>query len=150
VRGDVCCCCSCWGETTSQNCSRERFMPQIDICIRSPSGIILTRENRITQRNPCSSVTLSTTSPTWTDLGANWDLHSESAANNRLSCGTAWGGGGADNHSQFLEMYGGGNSVVSVVPSTVNCGPFFEGSLRLTSSLRTSDSCATIQFLKCV
>jgi hypothetical protein len=44
--GDVCCCCSCrWGETTSQNCGRQRLILQLDICVRSPGGMILTREN---------------------------------------------------------------------------------------------------------
>jgi hypothetical protein len=39
--------------------------------IWSNGGIILTGENRRTRRKTCPSATLSTTNPTWTDLGTN-------------------------------------------------------------------------------
>jgi hypothetical protein len=37
----------------------------------------------------CPSTTLSTTNPTWLDLGSNPGRHSRKPATNRLSCGTA-------------------------------------------------------------
>jgi hypothetical protein len=46
-------------------------------------------ENRITRRKSCSSATLSTTNPTWTDPGSNPGLRGERPATNRLSHGTA-------------------------------------------------------------
>jgi hypothetical protein len=50
---------------------------------------ILTEENRRTRRKTCSSATLSTTSLTWIDLGANPGLRGEGPATNDLSHGTA-------------------------------------------------------------
>jgi hypothetical protein len=39
----------------------------------------------------CPSATLSTTNPTWTNLGVNLGLFCERLATNHLSCGMAWG-----------------------------------------------------------
>jgi hypothetical protein len=59
--------------------------------MESHSGMILTGENQTNGRKTCTTIcTLSTTNPTWTDLGTNLSLHSE-ARNNCLSCGTASG-----------------------------------------------------------
>jgi hypothetical protein len=49
--------------------------------------MILTGEQRRTWRKICPCVTLSTTNPTWTGLGANQDLCSEKVATNRLGYG---------------------------------------------------------------
>jgi hypothetical protein len=49
----------------------------------------LTGENRSPRRRTCPRATLSTTNPTWTDLGSNPDLRGERLAANRLSHGTA-------------------------------------------------------------
>jgi hypothetical protein len=49
----------------------------------------LTGENRSTRGKTCPSATLSTTHPTWTDLGSNAGLRGERLATNRLSHGTA-------------------------------------------------------------
>jgi hypothetical protein len=51
--------------------------------------MILAGANRRTWRKTCPSATLSTTNPTWIDLGVNLDLHDERPAINRLSHGTA-------------------------------------------------------------
>jgi hypothetical protein len=51
--------------------------------------MILTGENRRTLRKTCPSPTLSTTNPTWTDLGANMGLCCEKLATNCLSHGMA-------------------------------------------------------------
>jgi hypothetical protein len=48
----------------------------------------LTGENRNTRRKTCSSATLSTTNPTWTDPGSNPGLRGERPAANRQSHGT--------------------------------------------------------------
>jgi hypothetical protein len=40
-------------------------------------------------RETCLSANLSTTTPTWTAMGANPGLRGEKPATNRLSCGTA-------------------------------------------------------------
>jgi hypothetical protein len=45
--------------------------------------------DRRTLRKTCPSATLSTTNPTWTDLGANPGLRGEKMATDRLSYGTA-------------------------------------------------------------
>jgi hypothetical protein len=50
---------------------------------------ILTAENRRTRRKTYSSVTLSTTNPTWIDPGVNPGLHGEGPVTNDLSHGTA-------------------------------------------------------------
>jgi hypothetical protein len=50
---------------------------------------ILTGENIRTLRKTCPSATLSTTNPTWIDLGANPGLRGERPATNDLSHGTA-------------------------------------------------------------
>jgi hypothetical protein len=47
------------------------------------------RENRRTLRKICPSATLSTTNPTWNDLGMNPGLHGERLTSNCLSHGTA-------------------------------------------------------------
>jgi hypothetical protein len=47
--------------------------------------MILTEENRSTRGKTCSSATLSTTNPTWTDPGSNPGLRGERPAANRLS-----------------------------------------------------------------
>jgi hypothetical protein len=57
--------------------------------IGNDGGMILTEENRRTQRNICPSATLSTTNPTWNDPGVNPGLRGERPATNRLSHGTA-------------------------------------------------------------
>jgi hypothetical protein len=49
----------------------------------------MTGENRRTRRNTCPSATLSTTNPTWIDLGTNPGLRGERPATNDLSHGTA-------------------------------------------------------------
>jgi hypothetical protein len=51
--------------------------------------MILTEENRRTQRKTCPSTTFSTTNPTRIDPGANSGLRGERPATNRLSHGTA-------------------------------------------------------------
>jgi hypothetical protein len=53
--------------------------------------MVLTEENRRTRRKTCLTATLSTTNPTWTDLGANPGLHGGRPPTNRLSHGTATG-----------------------------------------------------------
>jgi hypothetical protein len=57
--------------------------------LENDGGMILTGENRRTQRKPCSSATLSTTNPTWIDPGANPELRGERPATNDLSDDTA-------------------------------------------------------------
>jgi hypothetical protein len=49
----------------------------------------LTGENRSTRGKTCPSATLSTTNPSWSDLGSNPVLRCERPATNRLSHGTA-------------------------------------------------------------
>jgi hypothetical protein len=49
----------------------------------------LTGENRSTRRETCPSATLSTTNPTWTDLGSIPGLCGGRPSTNRLSHGTA-------------------------------------------------------------
>jgi hypothetical protein len=49
-----------------------------------------TRENRRTRGKTCSSATLSTTNPTWTDPGSNTGLRDGRPAANRPSHGTAY------------------------------------------------------------
>jgi hypothetical protein len=49
-----------------------------------------TWENRSNRGKTCPSATLSTTNPTWTDLGSNPGLRGERPATNRLSHGTAF------------------------------------------------------------
>jgi hypothetical protein len=48
------------------------------------------RRKPTARRKTCSSATLSTTNPTWTDPGSNPILRSERPATNRLSHGTAF------------------------------------------------------------
>jgi hypothetical protein len=57
--------------------------------LESDDGMILTGENRRTQRKTCSSATLSTTNPTWIEPGANPGLSGERLATNDLSHSTA-------------------------------------------------------------
>jgi hypothetical protein len=47
--------------------------------------MILTGQNLRTLRNTCTSAALSTTNPTWADLGANPALRGEKPVTNRLS-----------------------------------------------------------------
>jgi hypothetical protein len=49
----------------------------------------LTVKNRRIWGKTCPSATLSTTNPTWTDLGSNPALCGERSATNRLNYGTA-------------------------------------------------------------
>jgi hypothetical protein len=58
-----------------------------DISLESDGGVIMTGENRRTQRKSCPSATLSTTNPTWIDPGANPGLRDERPATNDLSHG---------------------------------------------------------------
>jgi hypothetical protein len=58
--------------------------------MESNGGMILTRENQRTLRRTCPSATLSTTNPTWTDLGINLGLHDERLATNHLSHGMVY------------------------------------------------------------
>ena len=51
--------------------------------------MILTGENRRTERKTRPSAILFTTDPTWTDLGLNPDLRGERPATKRLSHGSA-------------------------------------------------------------
>jgi hypothetical protein len=57
--------------------------------LESDGGMILTGENRRTQRKTCPSATSSTTNPTWTDPGANPGLRGERPATNDLNHDTA-------------------------------------------------------------
>jgi hypothetical protein len=57
--------------------------------VERSGGMILTGENQRTQRKSCLSVTLSTTIPTWTDLGPNPGICSDRLVTNLLSHGTA-------------------------------------------------------------
>jgi hypothetical protein len=59
--------------------------------MKNDGGIIMTGENRRTQRKTCRSAILSTTNPTWTEPGANPGIRGERPATNRLSHGTAHG-----------------------------------------------------------
>jgi hypothetical protein len=83
--------CSCrWGETVLYAAtSGPVIYPPDDVNMESHSEMILTGENRRTCRETCLSATLSTTNPTWSDSGANPDLHSEGLATNHLHCGLA-------------------------------------------------------------
>jgi hypothetical protein len=56
-----------------------------DMSLESDGGMILTGENRTTRRKTCPSATLSTTNPTWTDLGAKPGIRGERPAANDLS-----------------------------------------------------------------
>jgi hypothetical protein len=47
--------------------------------------MILTGENRSTGRKTCAIATLSTTNPTWTDMGSNPGLRGERLPTDRLS-----------------------------------------------------------------
>jgi hypothetical protein len=49
----------------------------------------LTGKNEVLGGKTCPSATLSTTNPTWTDLGSNSGLRGERQATKRLSYGTA-------------------------------------------------------------
>ena len=49
----------------------------------------LTGENRSTRGKTCTSATMSTTNPTWTDPGSKPGVRGERPATNRLSRGTA-------------------------------------------------------------
>jgi hypothetical protein len=47
--------------------------------------MILTEQNQITRRKTCPSATLSTTNPTWPDMGSNPGVRGKSPATNHLS-----------------------------------------------------------------
>jgi hypothetical protein len=87
-------CCPCrWSVTMSLNCGYQRAYcssPTWYVSMESHGGIIFTGENRRTLRKTCPIATLSTTNPTWTDLGAKTGLRGERQATDRLSHGTAW------------------------------------------------------------
>jgi hypothetical protein len=68
--------------------------------------MILTRENRRTWRNTCTSALLSTTNLTRTDPATNLDFRSERPATNRLSYCTAWSGLNHKSHSQVYLQKG--------------------------------------------
>jgi hypothetical protein len=51
--------------------------------------MILTGVNRRTLRKTCPSATLSTTNPTWTDMGAKPGLRGENLVTYRLNYGKA-------------------------------------------------------------
>jgi hypothetical protein len=55
----------------------------------SKGRMILTRENRKTQRNTCPSATFGTTNLTWTDLGSNQVLRGNRPVTNLLTHRTA-------------------------------------------------------------
>jgi hypothetical protein len=55
--------------------------------MESHGGMVLTGENRRTQRKTCRNATLCITNPIWTDAGANPDLRGERPATNSLSHG---------------------------------------------------------------
>jgi hypothetical protein len=57
--------------------------------MESYGGITLTGVNRRTLRITCHSATLSTTNPTWTDLGVNTGLRGQRPTVNHLNHGTA-------------------------------------------------------------
>jgi hypothetical protein len=61
----------------------------IYMSMESYSGMILTGEDRKTRRKLCPSAALSTTNPTWTDLGMNPGIHCDRLATNCLSHGAA-------------------------------------------------------------
>jgi hypothetical protein len=58
--------------------------------MESHGGMIMTGENGRTLGKTCPSAVLSTTSPTWTDSGANPSLHNDRPMTNRLSHGVAF------------------------------------------------------------
>jgi hypothetical protein len=76
-------------DTMSLNCDHQRACcssPRFYMSMDSQGGMDDTdRGNRRTRRKTCPSATLSTTNPTWTDLG----LCVDRPATNRLSHGTA-------------------------------------------------------------
>jgi hypothetical protein len=64
----------------------SELLPQTEL--ENDGGIMLTGESLRTRRKTCSSVTLSITSVTWTDPGANPGLRVERPATNRVCHGT--------------------------------------------------------------
>jgi hypothetical protein len=62
----------------------------MDEWVWSIGGMILTGENWSTGRETHISVILSTTNPTWTELGLNPGCKFKRPATDRLSHGTAW------------------------------------------------------------
>jgi hypothetical protein len=65
------------------------FIPGWYMSVENDSGMILTGQNRRTQRKTCPSATSSTANPTSTDQGANSELRGERPVTNRLSHSTA-------------------------------------------------------------
>jgi hypothetical protein len=57
--------------------------------LESDGGMIFTGQNRRTRRKTCPSATLSTTNPTWIDLGTNPGLRGDRPVTDDLSHGTA-------------------------------------------------------------
>jgi hypothetical protein len=81
-----------WGETMSLNCVHKRAYCSSSkqyMSTESPGGMILTGKTQKKWRKTCHSATMSTTDPTYTDLGANPDLRGESPTTNHLSNGMA-------------------------------------------------------------
>jgi hypothetical protein len=85
--------CSCrWDDAMSLNCGHQcacSSSPRRYMGIETHGVIILTGRNQITWRKSCLSVTLSTSDPTRTDLGASSGPCGEMLATNRLSYDTA-------------------------------------------------------------
>jgi hypothetical protein len=77
-------CLSCGFGLRRACCSSPRWC--MTVC---HGGMILSGGNRRTRRKNYPSATLSTTNPTWTDLGANPGLRGERPVTSRLSHGTA-------------------------------------------------------------
>jgi hypothetical protein len=79
------------GKITSQNCGNQWIYCsplRWYLSMESHGGMILTGENRKTQRETCHSATLPTTNTIWSDPGSNPDFHSDRLATNRLSYDT--------------------------------------------------------------
>jgi hypothetical protein len=86
-------CCSCqWGWTVSLNSGHQRAYCSCPIWYiyeyRKPQWNDIDRINRGTRRKTCPVATLSTTNPSWRDLGAN-PASAVRLVTNRLSRGTA-------------------------------------------------------------
>jgi hypothetical protein len=84
----------CYGRTAAlrlivQPCDEADWFFCFLLVMKQTGGMKLTGENRSTRGKICHSATLSTTNPTWIDLGLNPGLRGERPATNRLSHGTA-------------------------------------------------------------
>jgi hypothetical protein len=77
----------------SLNCGQQwaySSSPRRYMSMENHGGVTLTGKNRRTRTETCPSATLSTTIPTWIDMGVNECFHGDRQATNRLSDGTAW------------------------------------------------------------